>query len=840
MLAAVFVLACFCVAAVTAKDEPYWQEASFRSVFPEQPDVQVWEPNTPSPPSAAWDTLPFTFKKGMPKKGAVISAGNCMLALSDGVLYGSAEVTPAPPLTENPYGAWGVVGGLPSGDLTIMALDDASSKNGTVIFAATKDNVARVHLSAPSAAEPCGAVADVSMVLQDAQTQEWGTVTGLQVAPALDGVFIGTAQNGVFFVTDDATKPLTRVDMAGDASSTLLWVEKWHTLYTANDIALYTLQFCPQKKVIINEDHEWIGGILGTTPTDMDWDEDNSVVWIAETESIHKLTRDGTYWRMGYQQMAPMGNVSTLAVSQGQIFSGSFNLGMARVSGKQSPEQLDAKLTGDPDLPPAGGQGGDPWAWVYYYGPRWLPSDDVLAIVATGQRNRKSVVAVTGAGLTVMNVGQMTLKEKAAVEETYQNPRHNRHGLASSCVLKSPGVLSSWHGKVDDNDGLWTSMAAMGECYRYMSTKEPAARNSAWTMFEGLERLSFYSGAYPTFTARSISKLSEQDIGLPAELDPTCVNDCWYASPSEGWWYKGDTSSDELAGHFAAYPMIYDSIAQTPEEKDRVLALYDGMMGSIVDNDLYFIQPATGKRTLWGFWNPKEVNTMPEHYSERGTNSLEILAWLTGAYSVTGKQKYKDTYNDLVTKHKYVQNTINVKIDSIVDENHSDTELIMLAYQALFYAYERLPDGHARKEEVWEMVAPMLPSIQRTFLLLRGELSPLWLGIYAGCAAQKRYVSERDLEGARWNLRHWQLDNINWNIYGSQRMDLDISPTIRVRLSDSPDKPIMRHIRPAQERRASEWNNDPFDVNPGGDAGAEYGPGVFLLPYYIMSYYNLL
>jgi hypothetical protein len=188
----------------------------------------------------------------------------------------------------------------------------------------------------------------------------------------------------------------------------------------------------------------------------------------------------------------------------------------------------------------------------------------------------------------------------------------------------------------------------------------------------------------------------------------------------------------------AVYPLLLDHVAQTPEEQERVLTLMEGLMGNIVDNDLYFIQPATGKRTLWGFWNPKELNHEPVHYSERSTNSLEILSWLAQMYSITGKEKYQDLYWELVNEHKYIQNTFNVKIDSAVDENHSDTELIMLIYQSLFYAYERLPEGHDRREQVWKMIKPMIPSLQKTFILLKGELSPLWLGIYYGSAAQRR------------------------------------------------------------------------------------------------------
>ena len=823
-----------------AADEPYLQEVSFRSVFSGVEPAAATDPSTGAGfVSAAWGQMPFSgwsTKADMTKKNTVISFGSCMFALHQGKLYGMAETAGAQ-LHEAPFTEWTLLGDTGVADARAM-IGMGASTNGTMLYMTTQNNLARISLSPASSGLPCGKVSDVTLLLDDDSTQEWGTVTGLQHAPKMDALFIGSSDKGVHVLSlrDNKVSVLSHLDIAGDSSTTLLWVERWNTLFTANDLAFYTLKFCPKKQVVIDEDHEWIGGVLGFTPSDLDYDVENDVVWIAENESIHKLTQDAFYWRMGYQQAAPMYNISSVAVNAGQVFSGSDMLGMARVSGKQSVAQLDISVDANTS-PDAGGQDGDPWSWMYYFGPRWLPSNEILAIIPTSQKQKHSVLVVTTVGMTVLNIGEMTLQEKAAVQETFQEPRHDRHGLSTQCNLQQAGVLSSYSFGVGDNDGLWTSMSAMGAAYRLMHTGQEAARASAWRMFEGLELLSMVTGGYPHFTARSFSKLSDGDAGVP-EIDPACVDDCWYTSPTmDGWVYKGDTSSDELAGHMAAYPMLFDHVAQTPQEKDRVLKLYDGLMSGIVDNDLYFIQPATGKRTLWGFWNPKEINDEPEHYSERGTNSLEILGWLAQVYSVTGTQKYADKFWELVNDHKYVQNTLNVKIDSAIDENHSDTELIMLAYHALYYAYERLPEGHERKAAVWAMVEPLVPSLQRTFLLLKGELSPLSLGIYAGVAAQGKYLTAADKQAAVWSLRHWQMDNINWSIHGSQRMDLDISGHFLARLSD---RPIMRHIRPPQERQSSEWNIDPFDVDPPAQGNAEYEPGVFLLPYYICAYHGLV
>jgi hypothetical protein len=72
--------------------------------------------------------------------------------------------------------------------------------------------------------------------------------------------------------------------------------------------------------------------------------------------------------------------------------------------------------------------------------------------------------------------------------------------------------------------------------------------------------------------------------------------------------FKSDTSSDEICGHMAVYPLLVDVFAAEPEKQQRVLAVLVGILGGIVDHDLYLIDPMTGQRTTWGYWNPALLN----------------------------------------------------------------------------------------------------------------------------------------------------------------------------------------------------------------------------------------
>src|ERR1035438_5779477 len=57
--------------------------------------------------------------------------------------------------------------------------------------------------------------------------------------------------------------------------------------------------------------------------------------------------------------------------------------------------------------------------------------------------------------------------------------RHDRHGVVSPSNLRVPGDLSTNQTRDDDNDGLWTSMYAAAECFRYAVTHSSEALANA-------------------------------------------------------------------------------------------------------------------------------------------------------------------------------------------------------------------------------------------------------------------------------------------------------------------------------------------------------------------------
>jgi hypothetical protein len=132
------------------------------------------------------------------------------------------------------------------------------------------------------------------------------------------------------------------------------------------------------------------------------------------------------------------------------------------------------------------------------------------------------------------------------------------------------------------------------------------------------------------------------------------------------------------------------------------------------------------------------------------------------------------------------------------------------------------------------MVDSLLPALHRTWTIVQGELSPLWLGVYAGTGGQA--VDEKAISDAAWTLRHWAMDLINWPINNSNRWDVTLSPFT----SRDDTDPLIRQILPPQERASRKWNSDPFELGASGNGLSEDAPYIFQLPYYLMRYNGLI
>ena len=341
----------------------------------------------------------------------------------------------------------------------------------------------------------------------------------------------------------------------------------------------------------------------------------------------------------------------------------------------------------------------------YFAGQRWLPDDRVSGIGF----DRDATWLETPKGYARIDYVPMTLDEKSRMFVERIQTRHNRWGLTASSELRVPGDIATSRPVSTDNDGLWTAMYVAAECFRYAATHDGDARENARRGMDALLRLESITGI-PGFPARSFIKIGEDAQPKDGE---------WHDTPDRAWRWKGDTSSDEIVGHYFVYP-IYEELVADASEKPVLRATIDRITNHILDHDYQLID-VDGQHTRWGWWGPDEVW---KHADEIGLRALHILSHLRVAIHMTGdpqlRAKYQRHYDELATMHKYALLTRNQKIMVPGHINHSDDELAFLSYYPLL-RYET--DPHLL--EIYK------ESLERSWQIERPERNPLWNAIYA-------------------------------------------------------------------------------------------------------------
>lgn len=452
----------------------------------------------------------------------------------------------------------------------------------------------------------------------------------------------------------------------------------------------------------------------------------------------------------------------------------------------------------------------------YFAGRRWLPHDHIQALFVNDKE--ESIWAGTPGGLAKVHVTKITLEDKAIEFEKRIRERHVKQGFVRELQLNVPGnPARGGFLPHSDNDGLWTSLYVAAMSFKYAVTKDEKAREWARESFRALEELQEITGTDGFFARSIVEKGEPEKFKYGGE---------WHVDKSGKWEWKGDTSSDELDGHFFAYPIFFD-LAADEKDKERVRKLVRKIMDHIIKNNWRLID-VDGKPTRWGVWNPAQINDdkpihgLPDEtwWQERGLNPLEILSHLKTAYHITGDEKYQKAYLELIEKHHYAENTITQKITEPPDEvNHSDDELAFLAYYPLLL-YEKDP----------ELLEIYKKSLKRSWDIEAPEKNPWWNFTY--CAFMEgdcRVWESVD------TLRQIPWEQLNYRMENSHRLDVQIDPKFG-RFGELQSTQAL----PYTETCILRWNGNPYRLDSCGGENEEGDGVLFLLPYWMGRYHGFI
>ena len=439
----------------------------------------------------------------------------------------------------------------------------------------------------------------------------------------------------------------------------------------------------------------------------------------------------------------------------------------------------------------------------YFSADRWLPSNKVndIAVSDSGE----VIYAATDEGLSVIKSGYTTLSGKAAVFEDIMEKYHIRRGFTAN--REGTGYnIEDGRVHISDNDGLWTACYVAAESFRYAVTGEADALEKARRGMNALLFLNKVSGI-PGFTARAVRYPGEKGYGNG--------DNEWAPSPDGECEWKGETSSDEITGHFFGLSIYYDLCADD-DEKEKIKEALCAVMDHIIDNN-YRLIDRDGLPTTWACWNPDALNHDERWFSERGINSLELLGYLKVCSHISGDEKYSAVFDEFVSKHHYPLNIIRHKVRD-AHYCHIDDNLGFLATMT----YLRLEENEMLRslalcglEDHWDYEKP--------------ERQPLFSMIHAAFTGR-----DSDICDGIQSLREMPYDMIHYKTENSGRLDLEWD-------NEEDERHGLFQVKsalPYDEMNLNRPDSGSFHIDSRGGHAQE--PTIYLLPYWIGRYYGII
>ena len=442
----------------------------------------------------------------------------------------------------------------------------------------------------------------------------------------------------------------------------------------------------------------------------------------------------------------------------------------------------------------------------FYGAGRYLTGARVNAALPNADETAVGVCAE--GGMSVIRFKEMSLSEKEAY---YENliPYFTREGYVTGRRGMKNGDFATGKASITDNDGLYTAEYTAYQSMKYAVTGDILALENARSSMRALLKLQYITGI-PGFPARAYRRPGEDRFGNGSSE--------WHLTedgtgPLE---WKGETSSDELVGHYYAACWYYDLCADNAEKEELAQAVR-AMTEHILTHG-YTLCDADGTPTSWAHFGPEELNHDDAWCWEKGVNSLELLSFLLITYHMTGDEKYSELRRELAGKHHYAMNVLAYKKDDahscVIDDRltmYVMTHLLRLETDETLLRYLRL--GLRRhyeyiKENHW-------PYISFVFALADGGHTDLNEAV-------------RVLEEYPIDLRYHKMTNLG-------RPDIELDE----RVAEFGEDPHLKHPLPASERVTGQMHSTAREIGNEYDTAA-VAPSSWQLSYWLGRFLRLI
>ena len=431
--------------------------------------------------------------------------------------------------------------------------------------------------------------------------------------------------------------------------------------------------------------------------------------------------------------------------------------------------------------------------------------NDAIAVNGT-------IWTATDAGVTRITEKDMTLAEKAdycfeLTEKYYLRTKGYVTGLNH---IQNADISTGKPG-ISDNDGLWTQtyVGALSLCYAVTKDEKvlEAARRSMYAMGY-LAKVTGKKG----FTARAVRFEGDDNFGV--FVNEECCE--WHPSPDGISEWLGETSSDEMVGHFFGFSLYYDHCANE-EEKEYIRGIICDIVDHMLEND-YKLCDIDDLPTTWANWAPDQLNGNSMWLWEKCINSLEMLTFLDVAYHVSGDKKYRDEFMHLAIDEHYLINAAQHKKDD-GRVCHIDDNLGFLTTATILAIEE---DPAIRKY--------LLMGLRHHWEYERPEHT-----IFFNLVCSAFSEEPCDLDNAIKELRNFPLDFVRRPLINSKRRGL-VYDTEQEKWGGT------RQLKEALEidERIIHYNDRNMYRVDEGDITRGSSPSTYLLPYWYGRFYGLI
>lgn len=461
----------------------------------------------------------------------------------------------------------------------------------------------------------------------------------------------------------------------------------------------------------------------------------------------------------------------------------------------------------------------------------WLMHPTVTKIAVS---DSGTIAALTPRGISLITYKYMTLAEKAQhFDELTEKYFMRNEGYHVDRILRKYGDLDSGYLPNSDNDGLFTGLYCASQCFRYAVTGDEQAKKNAKRSVDAMIKLTEVTGK-SGFTARATRYAGDENFGLENREE-------WhYCEDNLDCEWLGETSSDEMTGHYFAYGIYYDLVADDKEKK-KIAEVVKKITDHIIENNFHLCD-VDGIPTTWANWEPDLLNNDDRWFFERGTNSLEILSFLKTTYHVTGDEKYNEVFDMLIKKHHYAMNCMQYKCEDCHIAHIDDQLDFTNIYNLLAYTEN---DAH---KEIFKM------GLTHHYDYEKIERAPFFNIVYGSLTN-----NPCDIENAAKSLSEMNLDLVVWPTFNSYRKDIEwdhspeelgCAPQLKYPVEyssrllvnydgnqlvcDSGAEEFVNINKKSANRAAALPGTD------GADGMRTVRPYIYLLPYWMARYHGLL